>query len=199
MREIDECKKLTLRRELARSKQSGEIVEKILAQIKEQHKYYLKQVNIIELDEVSRRIGMLTQKFVADCLKKVNGVFQNLKIHVSSATMVSKVMEMMEQQIFVIPEIGVTKCVLVRSCIAEIISQTVIRIKNQRLKSVKNGSFRMSQLDIGNAGVKKSKSIDQLSKKVCVNDSKEVIGTSSYDEFIGSVKSVMRRKQEKTV
>lgn len=184
-------------------KRNGEIVEKIVTQIQKQWKNYKKSIDMNDFDEVSRRIAMLNRPFILECLENVNGVFTNLKIAVSSATLISKLMGLLEHLVCLMPEVGATTCVLVRDRVADIVSHTIVYIKNQRLKSIRGEWLRRSQNEIEvsslKSGVKKNKNIDEVKKHVHLDDSKEIIGMSSYNEFIGCIKAVSEQTPEKVV
>lgn len=199
-REKDEVKKIKLRREIARKARCNVIAEKVTKQAKILSGKYLKLVDQKDFEEISRRFSMLTEPFITECLKKVTSVLQDLKIPVSSATLVQTLLATMTQLVVIIPQIGPTKCVLVRERVAGFISQIITQIKNDRLKHIRNNWIkrkRACECDVSTADEKDSTS----GKHVSVDDYAQIIGESSFsfDEFIGHLKSVKERKIEKTV
>lgn len=176
------------------------IAEKVAKQAKILSGKYLKLIDQKNFEEISRRFSMLTEPFIAECLKKITSVLQDLKIPVSSATLVETLLATMIQLIVIIPKIGPSKCVLVRERVAGFISNIIIQIKNDRLKHIRDNWIkrkRASEYDVSTADEKDLTS----SKHVSVDDYAHVIGESSFsfDEFIGHLKSVKESEIEKTV
>lgn len=203
MRELDESKKLRLRREMAWKKKNGEIAEQVLAHIQKQSKIFEKSFDSKDADDVSRRVSMLTQPLVTECLRISIEIFQNLKITVKSATLTTKLIGMIEQLTCLIPEIGPTKCNFVRDCVAELISNAVVQITNQRVKYIRNVfHIKNETKNVTNSlkvAAEKYNNIEPTKKRALINDSSDVIGTPVCDGFIGNVKKKSQQKSEKTV
>lgn len=203
MRELDESKKLILRREMAWKKENGEIAEQVLAHIQKQSKLFEKSFVSKDADEVYRRVSMLTQPLVTECLRISIEIFQNLKITVKSATLTTKLIGIMEQLTCLIPEIGPTTCNFVRDCVAEIISNAVVQITNQRVKYIRNDfhikNEREGETNSLKMGAEQCNNIEPTKKRALINESSEVVGTSEYDGFIGNLKRMSQQKSEKTV
>lgn len=161
-------------------------------------KKYLKTVEQENFEEISRRFSMLTEPFIAECFKKMNDVLHNLKITVSSATLVEKLLSLMAQLVVIIPEIGPTKCILVRERVATLISHIIVQIKNDRLKNIRDHWIKKNRhVEIDTTTDEKH----SINKHVSVDDYVHTIGESSFsfDEFIGDLKSVAEQEVEKTV
>lgn len=203
MRELDGSKKLRLRRAMAWEKENGEIAEQVFAHIQKQSKIFEKSFDSKDVDEVSRRVSMLTRPLVTECLRISIEIFQNLKITVKSATLTTQLIGIMEQMTCLIPEIGPTTCNFVRDCVAEIISNAVVQITNQRLKYIRNGFLIKNERESGTnslkMGAEKCNNIEPIKKRTLINDSIEVVGNSVCDGFIGNLKKMSQQKSEKTV
>ncbi|XP_055301243.1 uncharacterized protein LOC129567896 [Sitodiplosis mosellana] len=199
IREKDEIKKIKLRREFARKERSKVIIEKVRKQAQKLSESYLKLVDQKDFKEIFRRFSMLTEPFIAECLKKVNSVLQDLKIVVSGATLVEKLLSIMTQLVVMRPEIGQSRCVLIRQRVAGFIVHTITQIKNDRLKHIKNNWIKKQRNAFHEGDTSDEK--DSTSKHVSMDDSAHIIGESafSFDEFIGDLKSVSVWKIEKTV
>lgn len=92
----------------------------------------------IDLKEISRRLALFNNKpFIDDCAEIVSSTHKCLNISiVSSAAFAATTMKLMEIRSIIIPEIGTSKCVLVRNQVAEIIADTVNHIYNKRYKEI---------------------------------------------------------------
>lgn len=193
-----------MRREIATKERSKEIIERVAKQAKKRSEEYLKLIDQKDYEEISRRFSMLTEPFITECLKRVNQVLHELKIVVSGATLVDRLISIMTQMLVIIPEIGPTKCVLVRKRVAEFIAHTITQIKNDRLKCIReNRVKKKNKQEIDESEI--STADERFNKHVSMNDSAHIIDESkfiylsNFDEFIGELKSVSDRKTEKTV
>lgn len=182
------------------------IIERVAKQAKILSEEYLKLVDQKDYEEISRRFSMLTEPFITECLKRVNQVLHELKIVVSGATLVEKLISIMTQLIVIIPGIGPTKCVLVRERVAAFIAHTITQIKNDRLKCIRESWIKKKKKDEEKLDKSEISTEDERSNKhVSMDDSahiieeSEFIYLSNFDEFIGELKSVSDKKTEKTV
>lgn len=123
-------------------KSKKKIVEIIVNRVQTMQKKYLKTVDSSQLEEVSRRLSMLTRPFVAENLEKISQILYNLKINVSNSTLVHTTLSLMQATVILIPDIGPTKCVLVRERTAEFISRAINYIRNNRVRRLKSNRNR---------------------------------------------------------
>lgn len=140
--DYDENRRLTLRREKEIDKSMEKIVEIIVNRVQNMPKKYWETVDSSQVEEVSRRLSMLTRPFVAESLEKMTQILRNLKINVSNATLVHTTLSLMQSTVILIPDIGPTKCALVRKRTAEFVSQAINYIKNGRVKGLKSNRNR---------------------------------------------------------
>lgn len=200
-----------MRNDFSKKGRNGEIVEKILKNIAKFKAKYISKVDPLDLDEVQRRLSMFTQPFVTDCVDRVSQTLQYLKIDVSAALLASKTLKVMELRSIILPEIGASKCVLVRERITQIISNTIFQILVDRLKSIKNrinkvnDEARESRNEVTSEEENKSnrkRSETEYKKKGTVSvheNEKTIIGESSYGEFIGELAAIDPRNLHKFV
>lgn len=191
----DEIKNIKLKQEIARKAQLKEIADKVTQKIQELSKIYLKLVNPKDLNEVSRRFSMLTRQYIGIYLEKLDCVLQTLNMSSSAAQLLERLLSLSVRIVIVRPDIGMTKCDLVRKRVAGFISRILTQIKNNRLKCIKDNLAKNKQK------VEKSIVDKPKTKRVVVGDSAQIIGESlhSYDEFIGDFKNISNRTSEKTV
>lgn len=193
---------IKLRRDILRKERNKEIVEKVTKKVQIMSEKYLKLVNPKDFEEVSRRFSMLTESFITERLMKIDSVLQKLKLTISAATLVEKLFSVMRLMVVVIPEIGPSKCVSVRERVAEFIAKTITHIKNERLENIRENWIRKNQ-EAANSILSDSLTEPKL-MNVSFDDSTtkiidDVIVSTSFDEFVGDIKSVPIPKGERTV
>lgn len=110
-RDLDESRRITLRREMAIKRSNDMLVEMIVKKFEPFSKKYLKSVDPLNLEEVSRRFALLSPQLVASCLEKISQVYLNLKMTLSSVDLVRYTLALMQQKVIILPDIGPTKCV----------------------------------------------------------------------------------------
>lgn len=165
-----------MRQALARKERNVDIVDHIVKVIKSKSKKCIEKSDPIDENEVKRRFSMLTKPFIADCLNKNIEILQNLKITVANSMLVAKTIRTMETLVFIIPEIGLTRCPFVQAKLAKIIAQVVNEIKRQRVRGLKSHSSQYRQTP---TTPKKT--------HVTVTSTQQIIGESHYTEFIGEL------------
>lgn len=179
--------------QIAKNEQLREIAEKVTQKIQELSKTYLKLVEPKDFDEISRRFSMLTNLYIVTYLEKIDLVLRKLKISSSAAQLLERLLSLSARMVIIKPEIGLTRCVLVRERIAGFISRTITQIKNERLKQIRDHWAKKNKV---------TKSADKKKKKkkqVSLAGTAQVISIPSYDEFIGDFKTISKRKSEKSV
>lgn len=119
---------------------SEEIAEMILKSKTIWLKRYCKLNGRPRDDEINRRLAMLTKPFIIECIDLIYQGRRNLKIKISSTVLVSEVLRHIEQMIILVPEIGPTKCELVREYTAAFIVHFAVHLINERLRII--GSIR---------------------------------------------------------
>lgn len=196
IRENAEIRRITYCQNIARGMRNKQTADMVVKKVKILSKRYLKTVDPDDFEEVSRRISTLTEPFIKDSVRIVSCILGNLKITVSSATLVSKLGSIMAQSAVIIPEIGRTKCVLLRKLAAEFIFKATTQIKNERARQIRGNWNRKYH-----KGIMSEDEGRQHGKRVSMDELTEIIGESSfsYDEFIGELKRVPDTASEKTV
>lgn len=181
-----------MRKEIVKKEQNLDIVDRFMKNIEFFLAKYTKSIDPENVEEISRRFSVLSRPFVTNCLDKMNTMLQNLKVSVSSAELVSKTGRVMEILAIVIPEIGASKCVVVRARIAELIAQTTEAIIRERLIFIKS-IYRKRNDQEGVVGSERE-SINVRKSRVIVGELSNIIGESSYDEFVGELVSSSNRR-----
>lgn len=194
LREKSENRAVKLRREIAKKELNGEVVKKMMKSIELLKAKYIDSVDPMDSDEVMRRIALLKKPFIAECVEIASSTLLRLGILVSAAVLVAKTRRIIELRSIIIPEIGASKCVLVRQRVAEFISLTINHIKKERLEAIKDDRKRR---EIAEAEAEvEAETIDQKSETsnrrltVAVDESKKIIGQSAYSEFIGNLTQI---------
>lgn len=181
-----------MRKEIVKKEQNLDIVDRFMKNIEFFLAKYTKSIDLANMEEISRRFSVLSRPFVTNCLDKMNTMLQNLKVSVSSAELVAKTGRVMEILAIVIPEIGTSKCVVVRARIAELIAQTTEAIIRERLIFIKSIYRKRNDQD-GVIGSERE-SINVRKSRVIVGELSNIIGESSYDEFVGELVSSSNRR-----
>lgn len=178
-----------MRKAFAKKERKAEIADRITENIDKLKKKYVKQVDPSELDEINRRISMLTQTYVVDCVEKQSIILRSLRIGVPSFVLAASAIRMIELGVIIIPEFGATQCVVVHQRVARLISKTIQHYGRERVKLMKESWQRQQQRQ---SMFKEMPS----SKKNLVNVAEEtkVIGESSYGEFIGDLNPAGERR-----
>lgn len=171
-----------VRKEIGKKEQVLDIVDKIMRNIRILSAKYTKSVDSADFEEFSRRFSVFSRSFVNDRLNIINKIFQQLQIPVSSAILVAKTIRAMETQAIVIPGIGLSKCVIVRERIADLIFQTINKIIAERLVFLKSTGIS-NKLEDKFVEIE-SESVDSKKKHVSVGETANIIGESSCDEEI---------------
>lgn len=186
---------------MAKKERNADMVEKFMKTIERLQAKYIKSVDPSNLDEVSRRLALLKQPFIAECVEIVSFTLQNLNIHVSSAVLAARAGRIMELQATIIPKIGISKCVFVKERVVELISHTIRHIKNDRFKTIKAcWASRKIEENETVASDPKAKShhdpkADDHKKRITVAPKEsEIIGESQYSEFIGDLAGISERR-----
>lgn len=183
---------MKIRKEIRKKEQNVDIVDKIMKNIQILSTKYKKSVDLDNVEEFSRRFSVLSRSFVSNCLNIMNETLRKLRISLSSATLAAKIVRVMEVQAVVIPEIGVSECVLVRERVAKLIEQTMNEIIKERLIFIQNGRhFRIETVNHGRESFSSKKS------RVMVNDSADIIGESAYpsfDELVGNLAGTSHKR-----
>lgn len=182
---------IKLRKEIARKERCKVILEKVAKQAQTLSKKYLKLIHQKDFDEVSRRFSVLTEPFIALCMKMMNSIHNELKIQICSATLLQHLISIMHRLVVIIPEIGLTKCILVRERVAGFISDTITQIKDYRKKCIRDDRIREHRRS--QKGTK--------AKNVTLTDNVEIINDYDQlnDEFMKDLKRVPEKDAEKTV
>lgn len=191
-------KKIVIRRELDQRERFKEIVEKVANKCQIQAGKYVKMVDPEDYAEISRRFAILTEPFISDCLQSVNVTLQDLKIQVSAATSVRKLLSLMNHLVVILPEIGPSKCVFLRKRVAEFMVNIINQITMERLKNVRRNWEDDEIHFISDYSTVPS---EPRSRSVSVCDATEIIGESSlsFEELMQNLKCTSARKIEKTV
>lgn len=180
MQEHHENTMVKVRKEIGKKEQVLDILDKIMRNIKILSAKYMKSEDSADFEEISRRFSVFSRSFVNDHLNLINKIFRKLQIPVSSAVLVAKTIRVMETQAIVIPGIGLSKCVIVRERIADLIVQTINRIIAERLVFLKSteisNKFEDKVIEI------ESESVNSKKKHVIVGETANIIGESSCDE-----------------
>lgn len=157
-----------------------EIITKTVEKLKQK---YIETVDPSDLDEVTRRILLLNQSYIASCVEVVSINLYSLNIGVPSVVLAAIAIRALELRIIIIPEIGASQCVFVRHRIAEILSKTITELRQERVMLLKECWQRQQQSQEAekstDKGIKSSKK-----PSVMVSEVIEIIGEASYGEFI---------------
>lgn len=190
MQEYHENTMVKVRKEIVKKEQVLDIVDKIMRNLKILSAKYMKSVDLVDFEEISRRFSVFSRTFVNDRLNIINEIFRKLQIPVSSAILVAKTIRVMETQAIVIPGIGLSKCVIVRERIADLIFQTINKIIAERLIFLKateiSNKFEDKVVEI------ERESVDSKKRHVSVGETANIIGESSCDEESSDI--ILNRK-----
>lgn len=161
---------------------------------------YRKLAEPSQFEEVSRRFALLTQPFVAECLEKVSETLRKLRITISEAVLVRKTLALMQQVIILLPEIGPSRCILVRELTAEFIALGITHIKKERLKHIRDDWNKNTRSDSAGSAAEEEKPADRKKKQVSVNVVGEVIQEpDKYSIFVREYKGFDVRKSDEIV
>lgn len=190
MQEHHENTMVKVRKEIVKKEQVLDIVDKIMRNLKILSAKYMKSVDLADFEEISRRFSVFSRTFVNGRLNIINEIFRKLQIPVSSAILVAKTIRIMETQAIVIPELGLSKCVIVRERIADLIFQTINKIIAERLIFLKateiSNKFEEKVVEI------EGESVDSKKRHVSVGETANIIGDSSCDEESSDI--ILNRK-----
>lgn len=190
MQEHHENTMVKVRKEIVKKEQVLDIVDKIMRNLKILSAKYMKSVDLADFEEISRRFSVFSRTFVNGRLNIINEIFRKLQIPVSSAILVAKTIRIMETQAIVIPELGLSKCVIVRERIADLIFQTINKIIAERLIFLKateiSNKFEEKVVEI------EGESVDSKKRHVSVGETANIIGESSCDEESSDI--ILNRK-----
>lgn len=190
MQEYHENTMVKVRKEIVKKEQVLDIVDKIMRNLKILSAKYMKSVDLVDFEEISRRFSVFSRTFVNGRLNIINEIFRKLQIPVSSAILVAKTIRVMETQAIVIPGIGLSKCVIVRERIADLIFQTINKIIAERLIFLKateiSNKFGDKVVEI------ERESVDSKKRHVSVGETANIIGESSCDEESSDI--ILNRK-----
>lgn len=190
MQEYHENTMVKVRKEIVKKEQVLDIVDKIMRNLKILSAKYMKSVDLVDFEEISRRFSVFSRTFVNGRLNIINEIFRKLQIPVSSAILVAKTIRVMETQAIVIPGIGLSKCVIVRERIADLIFQTINKIIAERLIFLKateiSNKFEDKVVEI------ERESVDSKKRHVSVGETANIIGESSCDEESSDI--ILNRK-----
>lgn len=200
LREYNESRIIKIRRAMAKKERNTDIIEKFMKTIERLQAKYIKSVDPLNSDEVSRRLALLKQPFIAECVEIVSFTLQNLNIKVSSAVLASRAGRILELQAAIIPKIGISKCVFVKERIAEFISHTIRQIKNDRFKTIKACWVNRKKQEVkavANDPKAKShddpKTNDPKKRMTVASNESQIIGESQYSEFIGDMAEISEK------
>lgn len=108
--ERDEIEKINLRRTMNRS--NKRLIATIVKRFKSLSKKYLKLTNPLHIEEVSRRFALLTPDVVLSNFQKINQVYDELEITMSSVALIQFSLDLIQEMVIVLPDIGPSKCIL---------------------------------------------------------------------------------------
>lgn len=190
MQEHHENTMVKVRKEIVKKEHVLDIIDKILRNTKILSAKYIKSVDSADLEEISRRFSVFSRSFVTDRVNIMNEIFRKLQIPISSAILVAKTVRVMETQAIIIPEIGISKCIIVRERIADLIFKTINKIIAERLVVLRateiSNNFEDKVAEIENG------SVDSKKRQVTVGETAKIIGESSCDEE--SLDIILNRK-----
>lgn len=197
IREKDEIKQRKSQEKMMRLDKNKVIVEQIMRRLPMWSKHFLQFVERENLEEVNRRISALTKPCISEALYKLTYALHKLNINVSSATLLEKLRSILVMVAVIIPEYGISKCVVARKLAAGFIFKTITQIKNERVRKIKN---ILKERDI-RASIISFDEKSRYGRRVSLENSSQIIGESSfsYDEFIGDLKKVSEERAEKSV
>lgn len=177
----------------AQKMRNAEIASKIMKNIQILQRKYMERVDPADLDEVNRRLSMLTFPFVSSCIDRVSKRMNYLRIYVPSISLVGRAINLLHIYLIINPEFGKTKCSSVQKRIARIIFNTIVQIKEERFKLIKEGCIKKQKAEKQHHKKKGPK------KEVSIVEHAEIIGAGSYEEFVGSTPGARGKKSEQTV